>query len=361
MRTDRRVNRRGSLLLASGALLALGAGACRDQQSFVVVTVQSADPTPITGVTELIVSVTNAGSVIALTYPAPADDTPLTITGSLDAMTGQIGKTLSVSFTTSRANDVVVAVVAHDAARCTIGQGSATGTIKKGGIGAVTVELQHTAGPCEGTDAGSEGTLFPGCDPAALSCGAGMTCAVNCAAMQGQCVAAGTTAPGGLCNTGNVDCQPGTQCFTYSDTACRVPVCLKFCKTDNDCGPAGSGSVCQGKVPCNVDGGAVLTAYHTCSFACDPRGAATTGCPAGLSCFVVDTMDQVDCSCIQPTRVKAEGDPCARGVECQPGLICDLSTSKCQKVCKRSENNTDCAAGQTCTMLRDDQIYGVCL
>jgi hypothetical protein len=46
-----------------------------------------------------------------------------------------------------------------------------------------------------------------------------------------------------------------------------------------------------------------------------------------------------------------------------PGLICDLSTAKCQRICKRSANNDDCAGGigKTCTALNNDQTYGVCL
>ena len=351
-----------SIFLAASVLASLGAAACRDQQSFVVVTVQSDNPTPIAGVVDLVVTVTNGPSVKTLTYPAPATDNPFTITGSNDPATGKIGKTLSVSFTLSHEHVVSVDVSARDAAKCTIGHGMGSTLLNKGGVTTLNVELAHTLGPCEGADGGpADGNTFPGCDPATLSCGSGLTCAVNCRALQGQCVAAGSTGPGGGCATGNIDCQPGTQCFTYSDStsACNVPVCLKFCKTDDDCGP-GSGSVCQGKVPCSVDGGTLLTSYHTCSFACDPRGLATTGCPNGLRCFVVDTMDQVDCSCTESTRIQTEGGPCTRGVDCAPGLICEATTSKCQKICKRSENSADCG-GKVCTMLREDQIYGVCL
>ena len=350
------------LLAAASVLWALSAGACRDQQSFVVVTVQSADPTPIANVMDLVVTVTNGPSARTLTYPAPSTENPFTITGSYDTLTGKIGKTLSISFTLSHESDVVVEVSARDAARCTIGHGSGRTPIKKGGVTAVTVELDHTTGPCEGAG-GVDGAVFPGCDPATLTCGSGLTCAVNCRALQGQCVAAGSTTPGGLCGNGNVDCQPGTQCFTYSDPAssCNVPVCLKFCKTDDNCGGASSGSLCQGKVPCTVDGGTLLTAYHTCTFACDPRGPATTGCPMGLHCFVVDTMDQVDCSCTESTRTGVEGGSCVRGTDCAPGFICNLTAAKCQKICKRSDNSTDCGPNQVCTMLRDDQIYGVCL
>jgi hypothetical protein len=349
------------------ALFALAsAGGCRDQQSFVVVTVVSAEDTPITSVVDFVVVVGNSGNSTSLTYTVPANQSPLTISSAsiLDPKTGLAGKTFSVSFNIGRTGDTTFQVTARDAARCTIGLGQNHQILARGGVANITVPLTHASGPCENGDAGTDsdnGVVFPGCDPAALTCGAGLTCAVNCAARQGQCVAAGGTPPGGLCDQhGNADCTPGTQCFTYSGPQCTVPVCLKFCKTNDDCVSNGSTSVCKGNVSCPTDGGVVPTAYHTCTFACDPHGAATTGCPVGLHCFVVDTMDQVDCSCTAATQVQTEGAPCTRGSDCAPGLICDRSTTKCQKVCRRGVGG-DCPTGQSCTMLTNDMIYGVCL
>ena len=351
--------RTGALLLAVSTGLLAG---CRDQQSFVVVRVVSADSAPITGVVELVVTVTNGGSNTTLTYPTPANETPLSISGTLDPVTGALGKTLSVSFSMEHSDDVLVEVAARDMSRCQVGHGANHVPIKKGGVGDVTVALDHTSGPCEG-DAGADdgATTFPGCDPATLSCGTGMTCAVNCAAMQGQCVAAGATPGGGAC-TRNADCAPGTQCFNYTGPSCNVGVCLKYCKTDNDCTTSmGAGSLCQGNVPCAADGGTVLTSYHTCTFGCDPRGDATSGCPSGLHCFLVDTMDQVDCACTEATRIRTAGQACTRGVDCAPGLICNKSTSLCQKICRIGGGATDCATGQTCAALSNDTIYGVCI
>ncbi|HET6148986.1 MAG TPA: hypothetical protein VFH68_15720 [Polyangia bacterium] len=350
-----------STLRAGALLLAVTTGTlvgCRDQQSFLVVNVQSADAAPITGVVALIVTVTNGGDSTVLTYPTPPGQTPLTITGTFDPVTKDIGKTLSVSFSMSHSDDVLVEIDARNAAACTIGHGANHTPIKKGGVGEVIVALDHTSGPCDADGGSDAGNTFPGCDPATLSCGTGMTCAVNCAAMQGQCVAAGATPGGGLC-TRNADCAPGTQCFNYAGPSCNVGVCLKYCKTDNDC--TNMGSLCQGNVPCASDGGTVLTSYHTCTFGCDPRGDATTGCPSGLHCFLVDTMDQVDCACTEATRTRNEGLPCTRGVDCAPGLICDKSTAKCQKICRIGAGATDCATGQSCVALTNDTLYGVCL
>lgn len=355
--------------LAALTSVLLGAGACRDQQSFVVVTVDSSENTPITGVVDLVVVVTNDSNTTQLTYPVPADQSPLTITNVADPHTGEVGKTFSVSFTIGRTDSALFHVTARDASHCIIAVGENSQLIKRGGVTNVLVHLDHAGGPCDGMDGGGADApaVFPGCDPATISCSAGLTCAVNCAALQGQCVVAGTTAPSGLCEQGNASCSPGSQCFTYSGQNCSVPVCLKFCKTNSDCATTGSNSagttsVCQGNVSCPIDGGVLPTGYHTCTFACDPRGAATGGCPAGLHCFVVDTMDQVDCTCTEATRTHTEGQSCTRGVDCLPGLICDLSTAKCQRVCRRG-SDTDCATaiGKTCTALTSDQIFGVCL
>lgn len=354
----------------TAALLALalaGGASCRDQQSFLVVTVESAEDTPISGIVDFVVVVGNVGSSVQLTYTVPADQSPLTLNNDkiVDPKTGRPGKTFSVSFTLAHTGIASFQVSARDSARCTIGIGGDSETITRGGVAPITVKLTHASGPCEGGDAGADGNgevVFPGCDPAALTCGAGLTCAVNCAARQGQCVTGGAMSPGGVCSAnGNADCSPGTQCFTYSGPLCTVPVCLKFCKTNDDCAAMGTGSLCQGNVSCPTDGGFIPTAYRTCTFACDPRGAATTGCPAGLHCFLVDKNDQVDCSCTAATQTQLEGQSCSRGSDCAPGLLCDSATVKCQKICRLSLGGTDCATGQRCMALTNDMTYGVCL
>jgi hypothetical protein len=341
------------------------ATSCREQQSFVVVTVKTVDTnTSIMSVSDLVVTVTNEPNLKVLTYPAP-NHVPFTISSTPDPVSGKVGKTLSVSFTSGRSGQVNVDVAARDAGRCTIGHGMNSTQIKSGGVGSVVVSLAPADGPCEPADggvdgsSGDDGVVFPGCDPAALTCGDGKTCAIDCAMGKGLCYSAGAGAPGSACML-NKDCMPGTQCFSYG--ACTVNACLKFCHTDTDCGGI-PGSVCEGKVPCTVAGNTFLTAYHTCTFGCDPRGAAMAGCPAGLHCFVVDTMDKVDCGCTDTTRTKLEGEDCLRGVDCAPGLICNMmgTIQKCRKVCKRSDNDADCATGQICTMLTNDQIYGACL
>jgi hypothetical protein len=156
-----------------------------------------------------------------------------------------------------------------------------------------------------------------------------------------------------------------------------VKVCLRFCNTAAaQCtqpgdGGVGPGSFCQGPVQCS----GIATAYHTCTFSCDPRMAAvsggTSGCPTGLSCLVVGNMDQVDCACPGPTRTKLEGEDCSPpAADCAPGLICNLmgGTQKCRAVCRCNAQSSLCTvandcptAGTHCSALTNDTIYGVCL
>jgi hypothetical protein len=210
-----------------------------------------------------------------------------------------------------------------------------------------------------------------------------------------ECTAGGTHAAGQPCAS-NKDCAPGTQCFNYASTGCNVKICLRFCNGDDGCAAprdggadggvvdagadgaapdgqtgqnSGPRSLCQGPVNC----GTVTTAYHTCTFACDPRLAAanagTTACPTGLSCLVVGGMDQVDCACAEATRTKTEGMDCQNGSECAPGYICNImgDTKKCRAVCRCDAVNgvcataNECAGGKTCTALQNETTFGVCL
>ena len=66
---------------------------------------------------------------------------------------------------------------------------------------------------------------------------------------------------------------------------------------------------------------AFLTAYHTCTFNCDPRATAAAGrggCPAGLACVMPAAMDEVDCACPEATRTKLEGDGLHAGRRLRP-------------------------------------------
>jgi hypothetical protein len=327
--------------------------ACSDD-SYLVVTLRS-DGTSFAGITKITVEVTaEGGQPMATRIFAVGGSTGVTI----DAQTS---KTLSLSFSPDRSGLVNVKVTAG-ATTC-FGGGSAVATILKGGTARATVTLAATG--CSATaDAGADGMVtFPGCDPAvAGACPATQTCYVDCSSRMGRCVPGGTKGPNEPC-TSNNDCAPGTQCFDFNcPTTTRV--CLKFCAGEDACAPLSNTagvSSCRDPVLCPD-----MTTYKTCAFACDPRGAATVGCPAGLNCFLfadpAGGQDSPSCGCPAATRVATEGMPCTGSSDCTPGLICDQMTGGlfCRRLCKMGSAG-DCPGTTTCTALANNSVFGVCL
>jgi hypothetical protein len=359
--------RRAVAALAVG-LLGASVPACSSGPiSYIVLTLKSSTATmPIFAVTDVDVHVFKQGGaeMNALSY----HHAPLDI--GMDGST-----TLSVSFTGSQSGNVSLVVEAR-ASGCLVATGTAPGVIQRGARTDTTVTLSAVTG-CPGRDGGTEsGAIFPGCDPVNPSCGANMTCQVNCMHALGECTAGGSRPAGSTCSM-NSDCTPGTQCFDYTPTGCPVKVCLRFCNTVAECAQPGPdagvnpGSVCAGPVECM----GVTTGYHTCTFGCDPRLAAITsgavGCPTGLSCLLVGDNDQVDCACPESTRTKHEGEDCQHAYECAPGLVCDLMNGmgKCRPICHCAAQGGNCTAADSdcptantrCVPLATDTIYGACL
>jgi hypothetical protein len=359
---------------SSALWVAIAAAAgCSSPTSYVVLSLQSADSMPINGVSKVMVGVSNgSGQMNQLTYPAP---NPNII---LDKVT--LTNDLAISFSGSETGSVTLTVDVRDDQDCTIGIGNASVPISRGGRSNATVMLAH-AHDCTHSDGGSDGGdggfTFPGCDPVPpTSCGANMTCSINCMTSQFECTPSGAVPPGQACRNNN-DCTPGSQCFHYTSGAapsCNVNVCLQFCTENQQCaqpgdGGVGPGSLCAGAVICPSG---IDTARHTCTFSCDPRAAAISagrvGCPAGLACLVVGNMDQVDCACAEDTRTKTEGQSCTKSTECAPGLICNTTIQQCRTICRCDASGTscntnagDCPGSETCRALSNDTIYGVCM
>jgi len=348
--------RRGALGVALLGLLAAALtslSACSDD-SYLVLSLHT-DGATVAGITKITVEVTAAaGQPMATRIFAVGGAAGV----MLDAATS---KSLSVSFSPDRSGQVTVKVTAGGTA-CLAG-GSVTANIVKGGTAQATVTL--TAAGCPATSDGGADVApsFPGCNPAvAGSCPATQTCYVNCTSRMGECVPGGTKGPGQSC-TSNNDCAPGTQCFDFNcPTTTRV--CLKFCAGDDACtamsGPGGV-STCRDPVLCPD-----MTTYKTCGFACDPRGTATVGCPAGLNCFLfadpAGGEDSPSCGCPAPTRVGTDGTACTASSDCAPGFICDQMTGGlfCRRLCKMGSAG-DCSGTTTCTALANNSVYGVCL
>ena len=351
------------------AALLGGLFGCSSPQSFVVLVLESSAPSsPIVGVAQITV-VVSQGTVEMKTLTYPAGN--LSIISDADANIG----TLSIGFSGTETGDVKFQVTALDARGCAIGTGTAIVTIRKGGINEAIFPL-NPGDRCPG-DAGAPdlapGSTFPGCDPASLlACPTPESCQIDCTNRSNICAVAGQSGPGGSC-ANNVGCAVGSQCFDYSTLGCTAAqLCLRLCSGDGDCAAAGDGGVgpgsfCRDPVAC----GGVTTAYHTCSFSCDPTAAAAvgspahTGCPAGLACVIPSSMDHVDCSCPEATRTGKENAPCTSTSQCAPGFLCEQT---CRAVCRCDAQSGVCTApndcptaGTTCTVVPNQTIYGVCL
>jgi hypothetical protein len=372
-----------TLALMAGLMALIGLGACSAPKSFVVVTMRSAEATPIRDVKEVEVTVKQAPSFsVTLTYPPPSGMASITI--------DQNTKTdLSVDFTGARSGTVTMSIDVRNTAGCVVGHGSTTAVIKRGGVATTGVDLFPTFNCTDGGAPGNDGggVIFNGCDPVSPVCGGGKTCQVNCDTHMGECISGGTGGHGSVCMKNN-NCAPGTQCFDYAGAGCNVKLCLRFCNDDKQCQVAtqpadggadaggaevgggaavGTRSVCAGPVAC----GQVTTGYHTCTFGCDPRATAVaaSGCPAGLACLIVGSMDQVDCACPETTRKGTDGATCVSSTDCAPGFICNMMSGaqRCRAVCRCDADGmkcnapNDCADGKTCSALTNDTTFGVCL
>jgi hypothetical protein len=108
-----------------------------------------------------------------------------------------------------------------------------------------------------------------------------------------------------------------------------------------------------------------MTTYKTCTFACDPRGDATVGCPTGLLCFLFHRAaggDGPDCGCREPTRTGTDGATCVSSASCQPGFVCNESNGAlaCRRLCQVTGSTPECG-DKVCTALSTSSTFGVCL
>jgi hypothetical protein len=377
--------------LASAAFagaFVIAAGCSSQPVSYIVLSLTTTPPASITGVADIQVDVSDGLRLMqSLTYHASPEAT----------IDQDHVNTLSVGFTNGETGNITFNLKALNSRGCVIGMPTAATKqdIKKGGTAYAPMTTLTPTTICTNTDAGTpevpEGTPLPGCDPVdpqstaagVTTCTSTQTCKVDCtppdaAPARNSCVAGGSGLPGTPCPNGNADCQPGTQCFDYTSIGCNnVKLCLRFCNSNSDCtafgaGGAGPGSVCQGPVMCP----AFLTAYHTCTFSCDPRAAAAAsrgGCPTGLACVMPADMDQVDCGCLEASRTKREGEACASAADCAAGFICNRMSGNltCRPICRCDANaagtactatTNDCpTAGTTCHAVTNNKIYGICL
>ena len=385
---------RAATALVVGAALAgaAAAGGCA-RDSYIVATLVSGD-TPFTGVTAVDVTVSGLAGHDADALPTFRPAAAL----SFDTVNPSKVR-FSVAFTPSVSGAVTLLVTVSDDVNACLGYGEVDAVpIARGDTRSVDVTIHHVqgGGGCPsvagnvggGADAGSDSATdssspgqvtFPGCDPAVPdSCPDGQTCIVDCEAKSASCVAAGTHGPGESCSISG-DCGAGTECFDLSSRPGCTPttkLCLALCADDTQCaaragGPADAatpgafvypGGSCLTPVECPD---AIETTYKTCTFTCDPRGAATTGCPSGLLCFLfsgASGLDSPNCGCREPTRTGTDGASCVSSANCAPGFVCNQNggTLACRQLCLAGAASSECAL-KTCMPLATYPKLGVCL
>jgi hypothetical protein len=391
-----RAHRAVTALVVTAALAGAAAAGCA-RDSYIVATLVSGD-TPFTGVTAVDVTVSGIAGHDAEALPTFRPAAAL----SFDTVNPSKVR-FSVAFTPSVSGAVTLLVTVSDDVTACLGYGQVEAVpIARGDTRSVDVTIHHSlaqaqgGGGCPsvaenvgaGADAGSDSAAdssspgqvtFPGCDPAVPdSCPAGQTCIVDCDVQSASCVAAGTHGPGESCSTSS-DCGAGTECFDLSSHAGCTPttkLCLALCADDTQCA-ARAGAPADAATPGSFayPGGSCLTAvecadavettYKTCTFTCDPRGAATTGCPSGLLCFLfrgASGLDSPNCGCREPTRTGTDGAPCVSSADCAPGFICNQNgnTLTCRQLCLAGAGSSECAL-KTCMPLATYPKLGVCL
>jgi hypothetical protein len=173
-----------------------------------------------------------------------------------------------------------------------------------------------------------------------------------------QCQAAGSKASGESCVWG--ECQSGLICF--SDGRCRRMCC------------GGDWSVCANNETCTgvilLQGADAGTPMPTGVSVCSPVDACDVldpeSCPAGKSCYIVDSRGDVQC--IKTGTVPFNG-ACSATELCAAGLTCvasgDGRTSNCRRLCRAvvggGEPGCPAAEGGYCAhFVRDPPGVGEC-
>lgn len=350
-----------SVLVCGAALLLAG---CRDDSYAVVSVLTYAGA--LDGVAQFRVHAGNQNQQDELYYPRqPSESLHLDTSHAV---------TFSVEFDSGRGGDATFEVEPLDRNGATLGYGRSVVALNKGKVVDVSVLVVVSAvRPERGLDGGAAndaGATQLVCDPYAptVTCGGAHTCGLLCTAGQpavGMCYAAGVGKPGEAC-TGNSDCGPGSQCFTFTAAGCAVRTCLRFCDhSDSACGEANA--FCNVPIHC----GSTSPDFAACSRPCDPTGGGTIGCAPGLACFVY-AGETTDCAC---SGLGDEGASCTQNSGCngelgcggcRAGLSCVVpsgsasSTGTCRSICSLAA--PACPLGTTCHAFSGSTrlLYGFC-
>ena len=356
-----RMQRAQRPLLHAAVLLGLLLPGCKDDSYAVVSVLTYSDS--ISAVAQFRVHVGNGADVDALYYPRQPTES-LVIDTSRPV-------TFSVEFGTSRGGPTSFEVEPLDVSGNTLGYGKADATIVKEKVFKVTVLVvpgalrpEHPLDAGAGDDAGASSLVCNPYAPAA-ACGAGQTCGLLCNAGEpavGMCYAGGAGKPGEVC-AGNSDCQPGSQCFTFTAVGCQVMTCLRFCNND-DAACAETGAYCNVPIACGT-----TPPFAACSRPCEPTGNGTAGCASGLGCFVY-ADETTDCAC---PGVGILGASCSQNqgcngeagcAGCKAGLSCVIPSGGTSGICRPmcTLAAPACPTGTTCNAFAGStkKLYGFC-
>jgi len=199
-----------------------------------------------------------------------------------------------------------------------------------------------------------------------LACQTGCGCGQRCNVTKNgpRCVAMGSKTLGQNCmltNNGEAgydDCAPGLVCLR--EQCGGLNRCYRLCSNYTQCGKPADDLHCRIPVV-TANPQVTFTACDVPRQDCDP--IAKTGCPAGLTCFLLNN-GQTLCDCptnstgLPDAKAGLEGAACALYSDCKGGLNCVTAdnASTCRPIC--SPSKATCAMGTTCKMLGTK--YGVC-
>jgi hypothetical protein len=234
------------------------------------------------------------------------------------------------------------------------GGGTATGGSGNtgGGSGQMSCNIQQPNCPSGSvclisSSNASSSSCFPGCDPAAQNCGAGLKCTYVSSGMTfaRECVDAGTVAVGGTC----VQDGMGDNCKAGA-----------LCTSDNKCTQF-----------CNLSGASCLSGSSCSGFLNTMIGEFPTICEPGCSLLNQDCMGGQGCLpaqgggsiCVMVGTLDA-GSACVNPTDCAKGSACvNTGTNKCLQFCALDGGSPHCPAMTTCSssMPALPQGAGFCL
>jgi hypothetical protein len=154
----------------------------------------------------------------------------------------------------------------------------------------------------------------------------------------------------------NDNCLPGMLCVAGD----AEKICMKLCRNDGDCT---GGARCESR-QIERSGKYLASVCGLPTAACNPADlVATTGCPAGLTCYLLRTSTGDRTVCDISSGDGGNGMSCTFPYDCLPGWTCPQvgpGAGRCQPVCSHDGTApAGCPIGLTCQTT--GTTYDLCL